>query len=275
MGDLHDNIKVTVAVNGYKNTEMLKVCLSSLQKYTDPKTMEIVVADSATEHATELMMEEDFPDITFLPHKKNVGFGKMINACITHAHGEYVFFLNADTIVESETISELLKFMETYSDVGMCGPMQKNFNGQWENTRFRFYEIQTIVYRRTFLRRFGFAQKHLEHFEMQDVDSQEPHPVAWVIGSAMFVRKKAIDDIGGMDPRFFMYMEDVDWCRRFWQAGWKVFYHPHISIYHFYGKGSAKKGLQGLFLNSLTRIHLASGIKYFLKYRKQKMPHIS
>ena len=274
MGDSTENTKVTIAVNGYKSPEMLRVCLTSLLKHTDPDMTEIIVSDSATEEDTELLMRGEFPDILFLPHKKNVGFGGMINACIREATGEYVFFLNSDTILEEGTVDELLRFMEAHPDVGMCGPAQKNFNGKWENTRFRFYKMRTILYRRTFLGRFGFAKKHLAAFEMRDIESTEPHPVPWVIGSAMFVRRSVIDEVGGMDPRFFMYMEDVDWCRRFWLAGWKVYYHPHISIYHFYGKGSAKKGWRGLFLNKLTRIHLASGVKYFLKYRGQKAPRV-
>lgn len=266
---------VSVAIQGYRNPEMLSLCLASIRTHTKERDTEIIVADSATQEDTRLLMREEFSDILFLPNEKNVGFGAMVNACIENAHGEYIFFVNADTIMQEDTISGLQTFMDAHAEVAICGPSQKNFNGKWENTRFRFYKVQTILYRRTFFKYLPFAKRHLAYFEMRDVDSVEPHAVPWIIGSAMFVRRSAINDVGGMDPRFFMYMEDVDWCRRFWQAGWKVYYHPNISIFHFYGKGSAKKGIPGLFLNKLTRVHIASGFKYFMKYRHTEVPAIN
>ncbi len=254
---------------------MLRICLRSIEKYAPQNLTQVIVADSATQEDTALMMREDFPQVLFLPHKKNVGFGAMVNACIDHVTTTYVFFINADTIVEEHTVQALFAFMQEHPDIALTGPAQKNFNNQRENTRFEFYRPQTILYRRTFLKHFAFAQKHLAWFEMRQTKQSTPYPVPWVIGSAMFVRTTALDDIGGMDPRFFMYMEDVDWCRRLWEHGWKVYYHPGITLYHFYGKGSARGTIfVNLFSNRLIWIHLTSGIKYFLKYRGKKQPHI-
>lgn len=255
---------------------MLSLCLQSARECCAGIDHEVIVADSATEEDTKMVMREDFADVVFLPHEKNIGFGAMVNACIDRARGEYVFFMNADTILEKNTVSQFIAFMDTHKTIGMCGPRQKNFNGQYENTRFRFYHPLTILYRRTFLKRFAFAQKHLARFEMRDVTSQEPYPVEWVIGSAMFVRRSMMEKVGKMDKRFFMYMEDVDWCRRFWENGFVVCYHPHITMYHFYGKGSAHGGvLRGLLSNRLTWIHIASGIKYFMKYYRKPQPRIT
>lgn len=267
--------KVSIAVQSYKNPEMLSLCLRSVQEHCAQIDYELIVADGATEDVTVTMMREDFPEARFIPHKDNVGFGALVNACIDHVSGEYVFFINPDTILEKHTVPDLIAFMDEHTTVGLCGPRQKNFNGQFENTRFRFYQPMTIVYRRTFLKRFAFAKKHLARFEMRDETRMEPYPVEWVIGSAMFVRREAIKKVGKMDRRFFMYMEDVDWCRRFWENGYVVCYNPQVTMYHFYGKGSAKGGvLKGLMFNRLTWIHIASGIKYFWKYRNAPMPHI-
>jgi len=268
--------KVSIAVQSYKNPEMLSACLKSVQETCGGLSYELLVADSATEEDTEMMMREDFPDVLFLPHKKNVGFGAMVNACIDRAKGEYIFFINFDTVLEEQTVSKLIEFMDKYQKIGLTGPKQKNFNGKYENTRFRFYKPQTILYRRTFLKHFNFAKKHLHYFEMKDVVKDEPYFVDWVIGSAMFVRRSAMEKVGKMDSRFFMYMEDVDWCRRFWEAGYSVCYNPQITMYHFYGKGSAKGGiLKGLLFNRLTWIHIDSGIKYFLKYRNKPVPRVT
>lgn len=267
--------KVSVAVQSYKNPEMLSLCIRSVQKHCADFDYELIVADTATEEDTIMMMQEDFPDVKFLPFKENIGFGAMVNACIDHAYGEYIFFINADTILEKDTVAKFISFMDVYTNVGLCGPKQKNFNGKYENTRFRFYQPQTILYRRTFLKKFDFAKKHLAYFEMRDVESDQPYPVEWVIGSAMFVRAEAMKKVGKMDTRFFMYMEDVDWCRRFWEKKYIVCYNPQITMYHFYGKGSAKGGiLKGLLFNRLTWIHIESGIKYFYKYKDRPVPYI-
>lgn len=267
--------KVSIAVQSYKNPEMLSLCLASVREHCAQIDHELIVADSATEDVTVTMMREDYQEATFIPHEKNVGFGAMVNACIDRATGEYVFFINPDTILEKHTVPALIAFMDENPTIGLCGPRQKNFNGKFENTRFRFYEPMTIVYRRTFLKRFAFAKKHLAHFEMQDVNDDQPYPVEWVIGSAMFVRRTAIEKVGKMDPRFFMYMEDVDWCRRFWENGYGVWYNPQVTMYHFYGKGSAKGGvLKGLLFNRLTWVHIFSGIKYFRKYKNKQKPII-
>jgi N-acetylglucosaminyl-diphospho-decaprenol L-rhamnosyltransferase len=268
--------KVSIAVQSYKNPEMLSLCLRSVQEHCAHFDYELIVADCATEEDTIMMMREDFPQTVFLPHKENVGFGAMVNACIDHAHGEYVFFINADTILEKDTVVKFISFMDVHTNIGLCGPRQKNFNGKYENTRFRFYQPMTILYRRTFLGKFGFAKKHLNRFEMKDVKKSEPYPVEWVIGSAMFVRRSMMEKVGKMDSRFFMYMEDVDWCRRFWEKGFIVCYNPQITMYHFYGKGSAKGGiLRSLLFNRLTWVHIASGIKYFKKYKDRPKPHIA
>ncbi len=270
-----NNKKVSIAIQSYKNPEILRICLESIKKFAGEELLEILVADGETGEDTMLMMREDFPDVNFIPHKKNVGFGSLVNACLDKARGYYVFFINADVILEKDSIKTLKHYMDNNLDVGLCGPSQKNFNGLIENTRFLFYEPQTILYRRTPLKHLNFAKKHLENFEMKNVKKTEPYSVPWVIGSAMFVRKEVLDKIGGMDSkRFFMYMEDVDWCRRIWEAGWKVKYNPQCSIFHFYGKGSAEGGLFGILFNKLTLIHISSAVKYFLKYKGKPVPKI-
>ncbi|MEN8252664.1 MAG: glycosyltransferase, partial [Patescibacteria group bacterium] len=178
-------MKVSIAVQSYKNPEMLSVCLKSVQEHCAGLDYELIVADGETEDETKMMMREDFSDVVFLPHKDNVGFGAMVNACIDKASGEYIFFINFDTVLESDTVTKFIEFMDAHPKVGLAGPKQKNFNGKYENTRFRFYKPQTILYRRTFLKGFSFAKKHLEHFEMKDVKKDEPYSVDWVIGSAM------------------------------------------------------------------------------------------
>jgi N-acetylglucosaminyl-diphospho-decaprenol L-rhamnosyltransferase len=266
--------RVTIAVQSYKNVEMLRMCLDSVSKHASRADVEVIVADAATSHETAMLMREEFPSFQFISHKKNVGFVALVNTCLERSLGEYIFILNPDTLLEEATIDDLLVYMDAHQSVGMCGPAQKNFNGTKEITRFDFYKPITILYRRTFLGRLPAARDHLEKFELRNLwKNLDPYPVPWIMGSAMFIRRSAYDKVGGMDTRFFMYMEDVDWCRRFWEQGICIMYHPNITLFHFYGKGSAGNEVPGgVLFNRLTWIHMKSALLYFWKYKMRKSP---
>ena len=101
---------------------------------------------------------------------------------------------------------------------------------------------------------------------MMDWDHRSNQPVDWLLGACLMVRKSAISQVGLMDERFFLYFEDVDWCRRFWQNGYQIYYVADAEMIHYHQRLSAEyQGLRSLF-SSLTRIHIASWLKYMAKY---------
>jgi len=264
--------KLSIAVNSYRNPELLRLCLESVFRHVGNTDFEVLVVDSATEEPTRLVME-DFPQARFFPHEHNVGFRVLLNRSLEESRGEFLFLINHDIILTEETVPSLLRFVESDPRVGVVGPRQINFNGSEQVSCFRFYRPWTILFRRTILGKLPIGRKHLDWFLMKDYDRKEPRAVDWIMGSAMFVRRTAVDEIGPMDTRFFMYMEDVDWCRRFWEAGWKVMHVPSVSVYHYHGKGSASGGfLKSLLLNRLTWYHISSAAKYFLKYLGKPLP---
>ena len=123
---------------------------------------------------------------------------------------------------------------------------------------------------------FSPIKKELDRFLMKDkLHSKDSYWEAdWIMGSAMLVSRKALEKVGRMDKRFFMYMEDVDWCWRFWQKGFQVIYYPKAEVFHYHGKQSAGRNFFGdLLFNKYTHIHIASGIKFFWKHRGEKNPH--
>jgi GT2 family glycosyltransferase len=264
---------LTIAVNNYKNPDLLRLCLNSIKENVQGIEYEIVVSDSATEEEIEMMMREEFPEVKFFPHKENVGFQVMIRDGIENSQGKYILFLNGDLVVTKDSVEKLLHYLKDNPLAGVVGPKLMNFNETLQYSCFRFYKPQTIVYRRTFLKRFGFAKRHLDWFLMRDSDHEKIIEADWIMGSALMIPRSAIEKVGIMDPRFFMYMEDVDWCRRFWESGYKVIYYPFSVMYHYHGKGSDKGNvLQSLLLNKLTWIHISSGIKYFIKYWGKNYP---
>lgn len=266
-------MELSIIVTSYRNPELLKVCLNSIKKYVDGLDFEIIVADSDTQDETVMMMREEFPEIHFFPFKENVGFQALVRKGFENSQGKYVLMLNGDIIVTENSVQMLLEKIKSDNSIGMVGPKLLYFNGNLQPSCFRFYKPWTIVYRRTILGRLSFGKKHLSWFLMEDYDHSSAKEVDWMMGSAIMLSRAAIEKVGLMDPGFFMYMEDVDWCRRFWEAGYKVIYLPHASMHHFHGKGSAKGGaLRSLVSSKYTWIHIASAIKYFIKYWNKKIP---
>jgi GT2 family glycosyltransferase len=266
-------MEISIIVTSYRNPQLLKVCLDSIKKTVINIEYELIVADSETQEDTEMMMREDYPDIVFFPFKKNVGLQALLKKAIESSHGKYLLLLNGDIVVTEDSVYKLLEYIKQNVLVGMLGPKLLNFNGTLQYSCFRFYKPLTIIYRRTFLGRLPFAKKHLDWFLMMDYKHNEIKEVDWLMGSALMISRKAIEKVGLMDPRYFLYMEDVDWCRRFWENGFKVVYYPLIGMHHYHGKVSKKGGMiKSLLFNKMTWIHIISGIKYFKKFRGKSLP---
>ncbi|EKE11285.1 MAG: hypothetical protein ACD_15C00111G0014 [uncultured bacterium] len=234
---------------------------------------EIIVSDVSTEEDTELMMQEFFPEVVFLPSKENIGFSGAVNKGLEAAKGEYILILNGDIVVKKEAISILLDYIKKNPEVGIVAPQLLNFNETYQPSTFRFYTPLTILYRRTFLGKLPFAKNHLDNFLMKNFDHQSIMEVDWIMGSSFMIKKEIADKVGLMDTKFRMYFEDTDWCRRFWEAGYKVVYLPMAQMYHYHGRGSAGKGIiTTLLFNRLAWIHIASALRYFRKYAGRPLP---
>lgn len=269
--------ELTIAVNGYRSEEILRLCLQSLFREMTGTGIdyEVLVTDSATLEPTEMLMREEFPSVRFFPFRENVGFKTLVNVSIEQAKGEYIFLINSDILVSPGAIPMMLSYLKTHPEIGLLGPKQFNFNGSLQPSCFHFYRPHTILYRRTWLGKLPFAKKHLRWFTLSDKDLTIPQNVDWIIGSAMLVSREKALQVGPLDNRFFMYMEDVDWCRRFWEQGFKVVHFPLTFVHHYHGKGSARGGFFGsLLFNRLTWYHIESALLYFWKYRNKPLPRV-
>lgn len=267
-------MELSIIITTYKNPELLKVCIDSIKKNISLTNFEMIVAESEAEEKTGLMMKEDYPEIKYIPFEMNVGLQALIRAAYKETHGEYILILNGDIIVKKNAIEKLLAYIKKNPEVGMIAPKLLNFNETLQYSCYRFYKPITIVYRRTFLGKLSFAQKHLNSFLMKDYDHKETKEVDWIMGAAYLVSRKAVKKIGLMDQRFKLYFEDIDWCRRFWMNGYKIIYYPTAEMYHYHGKGSdsGRGAIRSLISNKLAWVHIISAIKYFLKYLGKPLP---
>lgn len=249
----------------------LRLRLSNCPVRRDAQT-EIIVVDNDSKDDSVLLLRSDFPEITVIDRPANVGFAGGVNAGIRAAKGSYYLILNPDMVALPKALNTLVKFMEEHPLVGVAGGQLVAPNGDLQTSCFRFYRPMTIVYRRTPLGRTRRGAAELSRFVMEEYDRTAPRAVEWLQGSCLMARARAVQEVGTMDERFFMYFEDVDWCRRFWEAGWKVMFVPSARFSHFHQRSSDRGSLLGILTNWATREHITSALKYFWKYKNAILP---
>lgn len=260
---------ISVIVTNYKTPDLLKLCLRSVKGAAVNLEHEIIVVDSQAQEETEEFFSADFPEAKYRPFKKNLGYARMVNKGLVEAKGDYLFILNADIILTVGSLKKIIDYLETHKEVGLLGPQLLSFDGSAQESCFRFYWPSTVLYRRTFLGRTRRGRLEISRFLMKDFDKKSIKEVDWLLGAALVTSRSALARVGPMDERFFLYFEDVDWCRRFWENGYKIVYFPEAKMHHYHGRISKKAGgMVDLFFNKYTWIHIVSAIKYFWKYRK-------
>ncbi len=264
---------VVVTMVNTNEKDAIDACLSSLYKDIQDSSLSvgIVIVDNASEEDIGPMLESKYPDVQLIRQEENEGFGKSHNKAIRSVESTYYFVLNPDTYFSEgeRMIERMYAFMESHRKIGMIGPKIFYPDGSLQYSCFRFPTFLQPVYSRTKLGQKGKGKDIADAFLMKDFDHNKTMPVDWIMGSAMFVRKAAIDDVGAFDDRYWMYAEDSDWCRRMWEGGWPVYYVHDVTIEHVHGRASAKVPgiINALIKNKYARVHLSSWIKYFWKWR--------
>lgn len=251
---------------------MLRLCLKSiLNSDLQPEDYEILVIDSEAEKETEETILDEFPCVRYAPVPYNTGYTQGVNIGIINSRGQKILILNPDTIVKKDSISKLSDFIDQNPDIGLVGPKLLNFNGTPQQSAFKFYKPQTIIYRRTFLEKTNLGRKALDEFMLKNNDLSKPAEVDWLTGSALMARKKDIEKIGLLDEKLFLYFSDVDLAKRFLQNGYKVVYYPLSEIFHYHQRESKSKwGILDPLFNKKTRWHIIDALKYFLKHQNSK-----
>jgi GT2 family glycosyltransferase len=264
--------KVSVIIVNYFSGILTKACIHSIRRAKPSVPYEIFVFDNASHDDSREILEQDLQDVKTQYSSENLGLAKAVNRSIKETSGEYILLLNPDIVALEGAVEALIHFMDTHPSAGVVAGQLLNPNGTVQESAFRFYTPFTVLYRRTMLGALPFAKSHLDTVFMRDVDLTKPTRVDWVLGACMCVRRAAIENVGLMDERFFLYFEDMDWCRRFWENGWEVWCEPRAQFAHYHKRESARdRGVLALF-NRTARAHIASGVKYFCKYRGIRAP---
>lgn len=265
---------LSVIVLNYKAKNLVKNCLKNILALNLNLEYEIIVVDNASDDGCPEMVKKEFSaevsinKIKIIESKINKGYASGNNLGIKESKGKYILILNPDITVLDGSIEKMLEFMEKNSDCAICGPKLLNPDKSIQISSFRFPRWYTPIFRRTFLKNFSFTKEELKKYQMLDVKENEIHEAEWLMGACVMIKKSAIEKVGLMDENYRLYFEDTDWCKRFFKAGYKVYYFPQAEMIHFHQRLSAQElGFKSLF-NPSTRIHIMSAIKYFWKWRK-------
>ncbi len=272
-------VDVGIVILNFKMRALVETCLTTL--FNDIKSaglsVSVIVTDNKSEDGLVEWIAENFPQVTTIITEGNIGFARGVNPGLRALEARYYFVLNPDTqFIEPETIRRLYDWMEEHPKVGVSAPRLLYGDGTLQYSCHQFPSLSVQLIRRSPLSRHSFFKKRIDSFLLKDIDRTQARPVDWVQGSAMFIRHEALQEVGLLDEGFWMYFEDTDWCRRFWQRGWLIYYVPQIALVHHHGRGSASVPgiIAPLFKNPLARAHLKSWARYFWKWRGSRSQNI-
>lgn len=268
-------MKLSIVILNYKTRELLRQCLRGLQGPALSFSYEIIVVDNNSGDGSVDMVKERFPHVLVISAPTNGGFARGMNLGLKRAQGEYLLLLNTDIIILDDALERMIQFLDKELSVGLLGPKLLNPDRSVQYSCMQFPAWYTPVFRRTPLGATSFGEKHLKDYLLKDWDHASNKEVDWLLGGFMIVRAKALAEVGYFDERFFLYMEDVDLCRRFWEKRWKVVYFSDAQIIHYHKRESASSpGLKGVF-SYPTRVHIKSFLQYLKKYKGKSSPHLA
>jgi GT2 family glycosyltransferase/glycosyltransferase involved in cell wall biosynthesis len=234
---------VSIIIVSYNVAGLLEECLRSIfGREQDSLSVEVIVVDNASRDGSAGLVRERFPQVKLIENVHNYGFPRGCNQGLRAASGRYLFFLNPDAKLEPGALSKLVGFLEQQPEAGIVGPQLRYPDGSLQPNRRRFPGRSLAFVESTILQRYQPFKNWstLRRFYCEDLPLDQQQQVDWLVGAAFVVRQEVVEQIGGLDERFFMYSEELDFCKRARAKGWQVWYLPKAVVTHQEGRSSAQ-----------------------------------
>lgn len=218
--------------------ELLRRCLWSLSKHPPAGRMRVTVVDSGSPDSTPNMVQSEFPNVRLI-RQDNIGFAAANNLVLRETKANAVLLLNPDTEVYAGTLDAALRRLWSVESIGMVGVKLITESGTLDHACKRSFPtpLSALAHFAGIGQRDG-AMSALRQYRATHLGDDEPGEVDAVNGAFMLCRMEAVHGVGLLDEGYWLYMEDLDWCHRFWDAGWKVFYEPAGTALHVKGGSS-------------------------------------
>lgn len=230
-------IAISVFIVTYNSAPLLRSCLDSLRAQT-LSDFEIIVVDNDSRDGTAEIVRTEYPEIRLFANTSNLGFGHANNLALTVAKGSYVVLLNPDAVIPPDTLQRAYKHMEKNLEVGMGGGLLQGPHGEWQPSARQFPSLLNEALVLSGLADRFPKSRFFGRFDRSWADPQQETVVDWVPGAFAIVRRSLLTEIRLFDARFFLYYEEVDLCRRIYEAGFQVYYWPDMVITHIGGASS-------------------------------------
>ncbi len=254
---------LSVIIVNWNVRDLLRECLRSIEDEKGDLSLEIIVVDSASNDDSVAMVRSEFPSVHLIACTENVGFPRGNNLGLQEARGDYLLLLNPDTVIVDDALAVLVSYLQANPDVGVVGPQLLNPDGSVQSSRRRFPTAATGFFESTWLE--GLAPGILRRYYALDLPDAATADVDWLTGACIMVPRSAYEAVGGLDEGYFMYSEELDWCRRIKESGRRVVYYPAAQVIHHVGKSSEQ---------AVTARHInfnQAKLRYFRKYHGRFM----
>jgi hypothetical protein len=262
--------KLSIIVLSFNTKDYLKQTLESIKKNKD---WELIVVDNGSSDGSPEMVKKRYPHARLIETGRNLGFAGGNNVGIKEAKGKHVMLLNSDTVVIDDALEKMVAYLDKHKDVGAIGPKFVLSDGGIDLACHRGEPTpwNALAYFLKLEQMFPTSKLFAGyHRTWEDFDTV--HEVPIMSAGAMIVRKEVIDEVGYLDDNFFLYAEDIDWCKRIHDAGWKLIYFPKSKIIHHKSKsGKAKEGLAAHKTKSFSNYYFFDTMKQY--YEKHYSHH--
>ncbi len=253
--------KVQVVIVNYKSADLTIRCVESIAAHAIAALQNVIIVDNKSPDNSYDRLSLGLPDADLVSASANNGYGAGVNFGAARAKTDYLLVLNPDTYFEFDSITIAQKLMDSDSRIGIVGLDLVNPDGTRQFSARRFYSFVDVIARR-FSSEGGPLAGRIDRHLMKDVWMNEtPFDAEWVMGTGFLIRRDLFNRIGGMDEKYFLYMEDVDLCARVWKEGYRVVCIPGAELVHDHQRSSARPfspaGLQ----------HMASLWRFMRKFR--------
>ena len=250
-------VKVSVVILTWNSQEVIDACLASLAQGLTLFSFETIVVDNGSQDRTLAIVQDCYPWVQVVKNTINRGVASARNQGLRAACGEYLIFLDDDTVVHPEALDRLITYMGLHGEVGLCGPKLLDCVGKHHLSCRLFPTVSDKFARRL---PFAFARRMRQAAEMADWDHATTRDVDYMIGACQVIRRAALIDVGFLDEHIFYGPEDVDFCLRLQQAGWRVVYHPEAVVSHI------ERRITRAFFSRLSYQHMRGLLYYFWKH---------
>ena len=236
-------IDLSIIIVSYNTSDFLKECIESIKKNTKKFNYEIIVVDNASSDNSVVIVKKEFPQVLVIESIENLGFSKANNLGVEKSKGRYVLFLNPDTVVYKDSLFGMVKFMDEHKEAGAATCKLVMPGGRLDDAAHRgFPNPWTSLSYFSGLSKIFPSSKLFGGYNLGFLDLSKPHEIDACAGAFMMVRRQAGEKIGWWDEDYFFYGEDLEFCFRLKEIGWKIYFVPSVSALHYKGvSGGIKK----------------------------------